>query len=446
MSKKLIIIGFFILFLFLIIYSYFGVQNNYFFSDDFEWLSRGIISMSNPLEIFRIKGRDFNPLFIIITSVLIKFFGLSPFFYRVFIFIIFFITMYMLYRIMLIILKTDSRIAIISVFLLSMNMYISEILLNFSAFVYLLSFLFFLISLFFYNRKEYPLFTLFLIIALLFKETIFLAFLTLLFLKKELKGKIILIVSLLSFIILRIILQTGSSSHYTSFLSYKYLLIKIYLVFFRAININPYSIPPIIGFLIIILFLLISVLLIKKDKKYLFPLSFFFIYLSFFSVFPKLSSRYLFFPAIGFILFLSIALNDLTEKLKKFVYLLIIISFLYNSPLIKREVEDYKILGEFSKNYIKKQKYIIKNRFKISTPFTINQGNYESIKTLYLLIHKRGNLPKLLPIRKKAIGGMIYPEDLVPIIFYPKYIAIWKTLKKTNNGYYGKILILKRRQ
>jgi hypothetical protein len=325
-------------------------------------------------------------------------------------------------------------------------MYISEILLNFSAFVYLLSFLFFLISLFFYNRKEYPLFTLFLIIALLFKETIFLAFLTLLFLKKELKGKIILIISLLSFIIVRIILQTGSSSHYTSFLSYKYLLIKIYLVFFRAININPYSIPPIIGFLIIILFLLISVLLIKKDKKYLFPLSFFFIYLSFFSVFPKLSSRYLFFPAIGFILFLSIALNDLTEKLKKFVYLLIIISFLYNSPLIRREVEDYKILGEFSKNYIKKQKYIIKNRFKISTPFTINQGNYESIKTLYLLIHKRGNLPKLLPIRKKAIGGMIYPEDLVPIIFYPKYIAIWKTLKKTNNGYYGKILILKRRQ
>ncbi len=445
------ITGFLILLFILIIFSYYGAQSNYFFSDDFEWLSRGIISQSNPLEIIRIKGRDFNPLFIIITSILIKFFGLSPFFFRVFIFIVFFITMYLLYTIISRVLKVNDYIALVSIFLLSMNVYVSEILLNYSASVYLFAFLFFLIALYYYNKGKYPFFILFFIVSLLFKEVIFLGFVTFLFVKRELKGKIILIVSLLSFIIARIILQTGSSSNYTSFISSKFLLIKIYFIFSRSININPYSTPPLTGFIIIILFFIASVFLIIKNKNYIFPFSFFYIYLFFFSLFPKLSSRYLFLPAVGFILFLSIILNDLAEKYKKtkiFFYLLIIISFLYNLPLIKKEVQDYKILGDFSKHFIEKQKISVRNSFHASSGNNVflRKGEYESIKKIYRLIQKRGNLPKLLPVRKDSIGGVIYPEDLIPIVLYPKYIAKWETLKQTKNGYYGKIVILNRRK
>ena len=42
---------------------YWGFQDNYFFSDDFEWLSRAILAQDSTTESFRVVGRDFNPVF-----------------------------------------------------------------------------------------------------------------------------------------------------------------------------------------------------------------------------------------------------------------------------------------------------------------------------------------------------------------------------------------------
>mgnify|MGYP001769578385 CR=1 FL=1 len=63
------------------LFLYWGCWNNYFFSDDFEWLARGTLAQhlpDAPKEITRIEGRDFNPFFMILLTLVIRIFGLSP--------------------------------------------------------------------------------------------------------------------------------------------------------------------------------------------------------------------------------------------------------------------------------------------------------------------------------------------------------------------------------
>ncbi len=450
MSKKISIIILFIVLAILIIIPYYGFQNNYFFSDDFEWISRGIISIANPMEILRIKGRDFNPLFIITTSSYIKLFGLSPVILRLSVFFVFLLVLFLLYEIMIKILNTDNYIALSLIFLFAINVYISEIILNYSALVYLLSFLFFLIATLFYNKERYGYFIFFLFCAFLFKEIILLGFISLFFIKKPKKSRIILLVSLMIVILIRVILQLNSTSTYTSFISYKYYFIKLYLIFFRALNINPYSIPPMFGFLIILLFMIFFICksIKRTESSYLFPLSFFIIYLSFFSLLPKLSSRYIFLPSVGFFLLLSVLMGEFKKRFGGKIYipiiLIMILSFIYNFPLIKKEVMDYRILGKFSYKFIFNHSLKIKEQFGKSDKIFIGRENLMPLKNLYFSIYKNGGISKLLPIRRGSVGGVIHPEDLVPIVFYPDYIAKWKNIKTENNGFYGKIIVLKK--
>ena len=58
---------------------------NFYFSDDFEWLSRSLLVPSDPSEILRVKGRDFSPLFLSLLTLFTSLSGsLSPVPLRIF--------------------------------------------------------------------------------------------------------------------------------------------------------------------------------------------------------------------------------------------------------------------------------------------------------------------------------------------------------------------------
>jgi len=438
-----------ILLVFLVIFTiiYFGFQDNYFFSDDFEWLSRSIMSQAKPLESFKVVGRDFNPVFIVFTSIFVKFFGLKPLFFRLFALLIFVLTLFLLYLIMKKYLKINYLIALSAAIIFGANVYISEILLNYSAYVYLFALFFILLAFIFYFEKKKILYLIFLFLAFLSKEIIILFCLPFLFLEKKNKNRLFILGSFFSLILLRVVIQLGSTSNYSSFISFKNYIYKFYFIIIRCLNLSPYTIHPIFGIVIIIIMLALF-FFIRKVHGMRFAFSAFFIYSLFFALFPKLSSRYYFLPCAGLIICFALLFNELNRKkpqiTKLGLALLVLTSLSINYSAIKKEIKDYSILGGFSKNFILKHKSMLKkvdpSNKKLSVKFY--KRPYTPLMKVYKRVEKRKTIPKLLSLRKDSIGGVIEPSDFIPIVFYPDFIVEWKTEKENNLYYTGKFHII----
>ncbi len=443
----------FILILILLIFvSYYKSLSNYFFSDDFEWISRAIVSQAEPLRAFKVYGRDFNPVFIIILSILIKIFGVSAFPIRLFFLSLFAITFAFLFHTLEKRLNFSQITAFSATFLVALNVYISEAALNLAASVYFLAFFLFLISFNYLSEKKIYLFFILFTLAFLTKEMIILTLIPVfIFSEKKIKKQILIFGA--SLLTLRFIIQFSTTSQYTSFVSKKLFLAKLYFILLRSINLSPYKINPIYGlFLLTSIILLILIYMVKfggeKDKTVVCIFVFWILYTIFFAFLPKLSSRYILYPSIGFIL-IYLKIFDAFSKYKIIRFaltLLLVLSFVYNYPKIGKEIEDYKILGDFSKNFLIKIKTeFVKNIDPKRKEQTIKIKKPEKTALIftYAMVKRRGNLPKLLPMRKNSLGGVIYLKDLIPITFYPERIAIFKPKKITQTHFIGQILFLK---
>jgi len=435
-TKNFFAFMFFILIFFLF---YYGSLSNYFFSDDFDWLSRSILVNDSILEIIKIKGRDFNPLTIIVFWSVLKVFGFSAIAFRVLSMLSFILSVFAFYYILKNIFKIDNYIAFYVALLFGVNVYISETMLYLATFVYPISLFFFLLSLKYYFKKKYKLYILFLIVAFLFKETIILATVPLFFYEKKNKPKLFVFLTSTFIFIIRAVLQIGTASKYTSFVSTKYFFYKLYFIMFKAINLSPYNINLIIGIGILIGLFIVLFSLLKKNRGILFFISVFIIYVVFFALVPKLSSKYIYYASFGFFGALAYLLEYMYLKYKmtkSILFILFIFVLSINYLNIQKEIEDYKILGAYSKKVLRQHRKIIQSRINpnsTKTNIRFYKANLRALSVVYKTINNRGNLRKLLPYRKNSINGVISFENLIPIVFFPQHIARWKEKLTKNN-------------
>ncbi len=431
---------------------YYNALNNYFFSDDFEWLSRAILSQANTFEVFKLYGRDFNPVFLIFLTFIIKLFGLSPLAIRLTLFFVYIITAISLFYTLEKKFDFSPFLSFSLTVLIFINVFSSESILNLSASVYFLSFLLFIISVNFLFKNRYLLFAIFFSLAFFTKEVIVLSLIPL-FIVSNKKGKKYCVGTGIILLLFRFVLQISQTEQYTSFISAKLFLVKFYFILLRSMNISPYSVNPIYGFLVLFsIIVMIIIYMVKigiKDKFSISIFSFWIVYTIFFAFLPKLSSRYILFPSIGFITIYFRIFNTFSKRYKIINYLIsffVLFSLVYNYPKIRREIQDYRILGEFSRNFIIEEKREILKKIdkNLKTQkIVIPQKDKTKLVFTYAQIYERKNLPKLLPVRKNAIGGVIKPQDLIPIVFYPENIANFKLEKFDNNKFVGELIFLK---
>ena len=438
---------------------YRGFLDNYFFSDDFEWLARAVLAQNpsdSAAEICRIEGRDFNPVFMILLTTITWLFGLEPMAFRLVSLFTFSAVTAFFYHILCRHFNVKPVIALSAVSLFGFNVFVSEIMLNLSALVYSLSLLLFLVSVKCCLEGRLCLTVLFISLAFLTKEAIILGLAPLFFYEKAKRNRWIIAGILGAAGLLRLLLQIGSTGSYTSFLSPSNFLHKLYFITLRTLNISPYSLPPIPGTILLTLLAaaLLAIIIKKRKEPVGKSILYFFLFWVMFSVFfallPKLSSRYFFYPSLGCWGIAAVLTHYFYEKNKTFKYILIslaMISVLSNSFLIRHEVEDYKILGDFSYRFIRQQAELIKTEFIKKSPartgsaeITLYKSNHLGLSEVYRRVKARGNLPKLLPFRRHSIGGVIAPRHLVPIACYPDSIARWHSVKETPYYFSGKVL------
>jgi hypothetical protein len=437
-----------------IAFIYFGFLDNYFYSDDFEWLSRAVLAQHPAdflTEVFKIEGRDFNPVFVILLSIIVRFFGLSPLAFRLISLLTFSGVIFMFFFILIRYFNVNRIIALSAALLFGLNVYLSEVVLNLAALVYSLSLLFFMISVKYYlDRRRTP-FLVFLLLAVFTKETVILGFIPLIAFEIEKKNRWFLIASITGMTSIRVILQLvlARSGTYTGFLTVSDFFVKFYYIVLKTMNISPYTTHPVVGAGIIVLIIAVAMYFIiskkvgKLRRGFLFFFLFFIVFSFFLSLLPKLSSRYFFYPAPGFWGIAALIAHYFYQDNKKLKYALVplvLISILFNYPLISGEIDDYRILGNFSKEFIQRQGAVIKEAAgeEIKTSETIlYKLNRQPLAEAHARVRRRGNLPKLLPFREHGIGGVIEPRHLVPLVFYPHAVVRWKGIKETTNYFIG---------
>jgi hypothetical protein len=446
-KKYWLYIAAFILLLLLNGLFYWGFQDNYFFCDDFHWLGRAVLVQDSPGEIFKIEGRDFNPVFLLTLGILVKFAGISPPMLRFISLLVFSALAWMFFYLLSRYFKVHPLLAFCAALLFSLSVFVSEVVLNLSALVYSLSLLLFLVGLKLYLDKKQWLFVLFFLLAFFTKETILLAAIPLFFYEKKRNHRIFLAASTGIMVVLRIVLQLGAvTGSYTDFLSLGNYFYKLYFILLRAMNLSPYTLPLPVGILVILLLLVVSLYFLKLERDFSFFLLFLVIFSLFFSLFPKLTSRYFLFPTFAFWGMAALLAHHFQQKKEALKYALVplvLIGMLFNYSLIRREIEDYKILGDFSNRFIQREATLVKNQLN-SRPgvqdFTFYKGDNRQLAAVYLLVNQRENLPKLLPFREHSIGGVIEPKHLVPMVLFPEHIARWVPLEETVYYFKGQII------
>ena len=459
----------FLLILNMTIILYWQCHDNYFFSDDFEWLARGILAQhlpNAPAEITRIEGRDFNPVFIILLTIMLRLFGLSPLAFRLLSLLTFTLFIFMFYYILSRYFQVNRLISLSAALISGLNMFVSEVVLNMSALVYTLSLLLFLVGLKFFSDGKRLMYFLFLSLAFLTKETIILAVIPLIFYETKKKNRWFIIKSFTVLVLSRGLLQwiAAVPGKYSSFMSVSHFFYKLYFISIRSLGISPYAINPIVGAGILIILTLGTgyFVFFKKIKNENTSVSncgykaaeenkrgllYFFLafagFVLFFSLLPKLTSRYFFYPSFSLWGIAALWANYFFNQNKKIKYALIpllFISLIFNHSLIKREIEDYKILGNFSQQFIQQQAAIIKNNSGTGEIILYKQDS-RPLGNTYQWIKKRENLPKLLPFREHSLGGIIDPGHLIPIVFYPGKIVHWHLIKETPDYFIGRLEI-----
>jgi hypothetical protein len=446
-EKHWLYIAAFILLLLVIGFFYRGFQTNYFFCDDFQWLGRAVLLQHSPGELFKIEGRDFNPVFLVILGTAIKISGLSPLVLRFISLLVFSALVWMFFYLLSRYFKVHALLAFCAALLFGLSVFISEVVLNLAALVYSLSLLLFLVGLKCYFDKKKWWFVSCFLLAFLTKEAILLAVLPLFFYEKERYLRVFLAAATGTMVLFRVVLQWGAvTGSYTDFLSFGNFFYKLYFIVLRAMNLSPYTFPLPVGVLVILLLLLVSLYFLKVERGFSFFFLFLVIFSLFFSFFPKLTSRYFLFPAFAFWGMAALWVHHFQQKKKNLKYALIplvLIAMLFNYSFIRREIGDYKILGDFSRQFIQREATLVKNQLtprQGSTAFTFFKRDKRRLAAVYRLINQRENLPKLLPFREHSIGGVIEPKYLVPIIFYPEHIARWIPLEETAYSFIGRII------
>lgn len=447
------LVGFFVMLIITVFY--WNIQYNYFYMDDFHWISRAITAQNSFAGIFSIEGRDFNPVFLAILSLIIKICGPSVPVLRLFTLLSFAAAITAFFYVLWHHFKVHPVIAISAALCTALNVFVSEAVLNLAALVYPLSLLFALLAIKFYWDDKKWLYLLFMVLAFFTKETAVLIILPLFLYEKEKTRRLFLAVSGLAFIAIRITLQWGATASYTGFMETENLGYKFYFILLRSMNLSPYSIPLSTGIIIVVVLFLIGgyFLFVKKERGFLFFLFCYGFFALFFALLPKLSSRYLLFPSIGFWGIAALLAHYFYSVKKNRVLLYAFISFLlvvllFNYPVVQREIEDYKILGDFSKEFVQKEGNHIKGLLKNLQPteksgpveIAIYKGDHHRLAEMYRHIQWRNNLPKLLPFREHSIGGVIEPKHLLPLIFYPQR-AEWKTVLEDTTSFKGKIML-----
>jgi len=415
---------------------YWGFQGNYFFSDDFEWLSRSISMNHSFTEILSVKGRDFNPVFLFLLFILLKLFGMTPEAFRITSLLVFTFMGWMFFYILTRYFNANRFAALAAAILFNINVGISEIVLNLSALVYSMSLTFLLAALKFFLDKKKNLFFLFFLLAVLSKEIAILGIIPFLFFEKDTKNRVYLLGISGGIILLRGILQWGGSGSYTNFFSIDKPVMKFYFVILRSLNVSPYSIHIVAGASLIVAMILTAFYLTKKDRGFIFFALFLLVYALFFAFIPKLSSRYYLFPAMGAWGILALLFNFFKEK-KIVIYAVcafICSSLVVDFTLIKKEVGDYKTLGDFSRQFLEEASAPVKRQVENhnTSPISIEKGTYQKLAAVYQEVEDRGNLPKLFPFRENSIGGVIQPRDFIPVILYPGKQVRIKEIKETD--------------
>lgn len=440
---------------------YHGSQHNYFYSDDFHWLGRAVIAQDSPGEMFRIEGRDFNPVFLFLLWLIIKIFGLSVEAMRYVGIFAFAGVVWLFYYILNRRFNVQWLIALSAALLFGLNVFVSEVVLNLSATVYSLALLFFLAAVAFYLRRQKILFILFLVLAFLTKETIILAVIPLLYFKVDKRQRYLLAAVSGGLILIRIILQTGAATgSYTGFVSLENSPLKLFFILARSMNLSPYAVHWFVGILAVLLVAAAAVYFNIETRKraYGFFLLMFTGYAVFFALLPKLSSRYFLFPSVGFWGIAALIAHYLyksylypRKKVLMYVFVpLLLLSCVFNIPQIREEIKDFRILGDFCRQYIEVKAGEIKRQVEQKSgniqagnpiPLCLDKETTQPLADVYREIMARQNLPKLLPFRARSIGGVIEPRFLVPLIYYPGKNARWKTSDETVYVFTGEIYI-----
>lgn len=422
---------------------------NFYFSDDFEWLSRSLLVPSDPSEILRVKGRDFSPLFLSLLTLFTSLSGsLSPVPLRIFTLLVLALLGVLLFRRLTTLYGIPSLPILLSLLLFLFHPYLSESFLNLSALVYPLSLLLFLCAVG-CAVKERPLpFFLLATGALFMKESSLLLFLPLPLLPpfRGRRAVRLYLFPLLIPLLLRWGIQLGRWGVYSSFVDKEEVALKFSLLFQRSLGFPPYFFSPLSALLLsLLLFSGLFLLLRRRPGGLYFP-ALWFLSLLFFSLFPKLSGRYLLFPLVGAIGTLALASAWwLKRRPASLALLLPLLALwcLFQGGVIRREVESYRELGEFSRLFLQGQREILLRNYPLpSGEGVIVGGGTEALRDLYGRVQSRGGLPKLLPLRVRGVNGVMEPEDLVPLSYWPERRVRWVTREWGGGVFFGSFQLL----
>lgn len=429
-----------------IFFLYNGFQNNDYYSDDFQWIGHAILIDDSISEAFLVRGRDFNPLLTVFFWVVIKVGGLSPLLLHILCFFAFTGALFTFYYILSRYFNVTPLIALSAVLMTGFNVYISEVMLYISTFVYALTLLLFFIALKFYLDGKKILFLLFMLLAFQVKETIILMAVPLFLYEKKKNNRVLLTVSMPLIFLTRFLFQAGSTGSYTNFANTENIFYKFYFLILHPMNLSPFALSLWVGIGVIAVVFIILFYYLKADRRALFFASFFVVYVLFFAFLPKLSSKYYFYPAFAFwgcAALLGNYFYNRKKYVKYIIFPLLLISLFFNYPAVKKEIADYRILGDFSKSVVDKQAKIIKSQVKIGhdpVEIKIERPGDWQLRRVYRDVYERGNLLKLLPVRPHCIGGVLSPGNLVSIIFYPEKIVRWKQIEETPGYFSGELV------
>lgn len=138
----------------------------------------------------------------------------------------------------------------------------------------------------------------------------------------------------------------------------------------------------------------------------------------------KLSSRYLYLPAIGYtVVFCAVcaALGPLlrTASLRRLVQasltLGVVSIFLANGLLVQREIGDYRLLAQPYGALVENVTAGLAGIARGETFLVIDDSAQTSIADLTRRIEERGNITKLIPYRRHALDGLIELPDLLNV-------------------------------
>ena len=247
-------------------------------------------------------------------------------------------------------------------------------------------------------------------------------------------------------LLLRWGIQLGRWGVYSSFVDKEEVALKFSLLFQRSLGFPPYFFSPLSALLLsLLLFSGLFLLLRRRPGGLYFP-ALWFLSLLFFSLFPKLSGRYLLFPLVGAIGTLALASAWwLKRRPASLALLLPLLALwcLFQGGVIRREVESYRELGEFSRLFLQGQREILLRNYPLpSGEGVIVGGGTEALRDLYGRVQSRGGLPKLLPLRVRGVNGVMEPEDLVPLSYWPERRVRWVTREWGGGVFFGSFQLL----